>query len=90
MISIIVPFNKGKKYLNECLENLSKIKYKDFEVVLVDDFSEDNSEEIAKEYLYDINIKYYYTSEKTVGVRKCKKSGNRESSRKIHNVFRYR
>lgn len=75
MISIIVPFNKGEKYLNDCLENLSKIKYNDFEVILIDDFSEDNSEKIAKKYSNKLKLKYYYTSEKTIGVGNARNLG---------------
>lgn len=80
MISIIVPFNNGKKYLKECLENLSKIKYKDFEVILIDDFSEDNCEEFSKIYLKTLNIKYYYTSERTVGVGNARNLGIQKSN----------
>ena len=49
-ISVIVPFNNGKKYLEKCLNNLSKIEFDDYEIILVDDFSNDDSEIIAKKY----------------------------------------
>ena len=75
MISIIVPFNNGKRYLKKCLENLKEIKYDNFEVILIDDFSEDNSEEIVKKYKKDLNIKYYYTNEKTLGVGNARNLG---------------
>ncbi len=70
-ISIIVPFNNGKKYLKRCLSNLSKIKY-NYEIILVDDFSKDNSEQIAKKYN---NIKYLYTNEETTGVGNARNLG---------------
>ena len=75
MISIIVPFNNGKKYLNNCLKNLSKNNYKDFEVILIDDFSEDNSEDIAKKYVGNLKINYYYTNERTIGVGNARNLG---------------
>lgn len=71
-ISIIVPFNNGKKYLETCLNNLSKIEYDDYEIILVDDFSKDNSEQIAEKYN---NTKYFYTNKETVGVGNARNLG---------------
>ena len=71
-ISVIVPFNNGKKYLERCLKNLSKIEYDDYEIILIDDFSKDNSEQIAKKYN---NIKYFYTKEETTGVGNARNLG---------------
>ena len=77
-ISIIVPFNNGKNYLERCLKNLSKIEY-DYEIILVDDFSKDNSEQIAKKYN---NIKYFYTNEETTGVGNARNLGIEKASGK--------
>ena len=71
-ISIIVPFNNGKQYLERCLNNLSKIEYDDYEIILIDDFSKDNSEQIAKKYN---NTKYFYTNEETTGVGNARNLG---------------
>ena len=73
-VSIIIPFNNGKKYLNKCLKNIREILYYDFEIVLIDDFSNDKSEEIAKRYT-ELNLKYYYTTEKTIGVGNARNLG---------------
>ena len=78
-ISIIVPFNNGKKYLETCLNNLSKIEYDDYEIILVDDFSKDNSEQIARKYG---NIKYFYTNEGTIGVGSARNLGIEKASGK--------
>ena len=72
MISIIIPFNNGKKYLDKCLENLSKIEYNDYEIILVDDYSNDNSEIIANKYE---KTKYYYTTQNTIGVGNARNLG---------------
>ena len=71
-ISIIVPFNNGKQYLERFLNNLSKIEYDDYEIILIDDFSKDNSEQIAKKYN---NTKYFYTNEETTGVGNARNLG---------------
>ena len=77
-ISIIVPFNNGKQYLERCISNLSKIEY-DYEIILIDDFSKDNSEQIAKKYN---NTKYFYTNEETVGVGNARNLGIEKASGK--------
>ena len=78
-ISIIVPFNNGKQYLERCLNNLNKIEYDDYEIILVDDFSKDKSEQIAKKYN---NTKYFYTSEETTGVGNARNLGIEKASGK--------
>ena len=77
-ISIIVPFNNGKQYLERCISNLSKIEY-DYEIILIDDFSKDNSEQIAKKYN---NTKYFYTNEETTGVGNARNIGIEKASGK--------
>ncbi|KXG78804.1 putative glycosyltransferase EpsJ [Fervidicola ferrireducens] len=50
-VSIIIPFYNGKNYISQALENISHIKYPDFEVVFVNDGSEDGSDELLKDGL---------------------------------------
>ena len=50
MISIIVPVYNVESYLKECLESIQKQTYTNFEVILVNDGSTDNSKEICEEY----------------------------------------
>ena len=42
-ISIIVPVYKVEKYLNECIDSILAQTFTDFELILVDDGSPDNS-----------------------------------------------
>ena len=50
LISLIIPVYNTSKYLKVCIESLLNQTFKDFEMILVDDGSTDNSEEIIKEY----------------------------------------
>src|SRR5271166_2754584 len=49
-ISVIVPVRDGSKHLPRCLEALGRSEYAQFEVIVVDDCSTDNSPEIAARY----------------------------------------
>lgn len=48
--SIIVPVFNASKYLRECLDSLANQVFQDYEVIVVDDGSTDNSYKIASEY----------------------------------------
>ena len=50
MISIIIPVYNVEQYLQECLDSILSQTYSDFEVILVDDGSPDNSGMICDEY----------------------------------------
>ena len=45
LVSVIIVNYNGKPHLEKCLESLMKIDYKNFEVILVDNNSIDNSVE---------------------------------------------
>jgi len=49
-ISVIIPVFNGEKTLPKALESVLCQDYKDFEIIVVDDCSSDNSFSIAKEY----------------------------------------
>ncbi len=49
-ISIIVAIYNSEKYISRCLDSIKNQTFKDFEVLLVDDGSNDKSGEICDEY----------------------------------------
>lgn len=49
-VSVIVPVYNAEKYLNEAIESVLNQTYTDFELLLVNDRSTDNSKEICAEY----------------------------------------
>lgn len=50
MISIIIPIYNVDKYLRTCLDSVLEQTYQDFEVLLIDDGSTDNSSNICDAY----------------------------------------
>ncbi|GAA0727052.1 glycosyltransferase family 2 protein [Clostridium malenominatum] len=48
-ISIIIPNYNGEKYLKDCLDSLSKQSFTNFEIIIVDNASTDNSLNIIEE-----------------------------------------
>lgn len=49
-ISIIVPIYNVEKYLHKCVDSILNQTFKNYELILVDDGSPDNSPKIADEY----------------------------------------
>lgn len=50
LFSVIVPVYKVEKYLHQCVDSILAQTFADFEVILVDDGSPDNSDAICDEY----------------------------------------
>ena len=50
MISIIVPVYKAEKYIHKCIESILMLQNKDWELLLIDDGSPDDSGRICDEY----------------------------------------
>ena len=65
-ISLIVPVYNTSKYLNKCIDSLINQSYKDIEIIIINDGSTDNSEEIIKSYK-DKRIKYISKSNEGIG-----------------------
>lgn len=60
MISVIVPIYNAEKYLITCLDSLLNQTFGEFEVIMVNDGSTDNSEQICQSYLEkDSRFTYY-------------------------------
>lgn len=51
MVSVIIPVYNVEKYLKRCVDSICNQTYKELEVLLVDDGSDDSSPEICEEYV---------------------------------------
>lgn len=59
LISIIVPIYNVEKYLEKCILSLINQTYKNIEILLINDGTEDNSEKIIEKYIDNPKIKYF-------------------------------
>ncbi|MCQ2975008.1 MAG: glycosyltransferase [Bacteroidales bacterium] len=60
MFSIVIPLYNRPDEIDELLESLTKQSNKDFEVIIVEDGSDNPSENIIKKYSDKLTISYYY------------------------------
>lgn len=51
LLSVVVPFFNVQDYIADCLDSLQRQTFTDFEVVLVDDGSQDDSLAVAEEFV---------------------------------------
>lgn len=79
MISIVLPMYNEEKYIARMLSSIEDQTYKDYEIILVNDGSNDKTEEICKEFTqFNSKFKYYYkinggvASARNVALEKCK------------------
>lgn len=55
ILSIILPIYNAEEYLEECLESVIKLRDYNYELVVIDDGSTDNSADIVKKYIDEGN-----------------------------------
>ena len=61
-LSIIVPVYNVEKYLEKCLKSILNIKNIDYEILLINDGSTDNSEKICQKYQKESYTAQYLTA----------------------------
>ena len=49
-ISVIVPIYNSEKYISRCIDSILNQEYKDFELLLINDGSTDNTINIINSY----------------------------------------
>ena len=79
LISIIIPIYNGDKYIRRCLESILSQSYDNYEVLMINDGSTDDTETICRSYSKrDSRFKYYkkanggVSSARNFALKKCK------------------
>ena len=73
--SIIVPIYNAEKYLKECVDSVLLQTFNNYEIVLVNDGSTDNSYEICVEYEKNFKEKIHIYTKKNEGLSATRNFG---------------
>lgn len=68
MVSVIIPCYNGKKVIETAFKSLELQNYKDFEVIVVNDGSTDNSQQTIEQYMESSDLKIRLFNQKNSGV----------------------
>ena len=75
LVSVIIPAYKCEKFISSAIESVLSQTYENFELIVVDDGSPDNTASVAKKYQHRIN----YIYQENGGVSKARNTGIRMS-----------
>lgn len=70
LISVVMCTYNGEKYLRKQIESVLAQTYKNFEIIIVDDFSSDNTVNIIKEYANQYQLIHFSKNERNLGFNK--------------------
>lgn len=77
MFSVIIPYYKKRHYIERCLDSVLNQTYQEFEIILVDDGSQDDIKDLVKEK-YDGRIKVIV--QENQGVSAARNTGIRDAT----------
>lgn len=81
LVSVIMPSYNTASFIAESIQSVLAQSYKDWELIIVDDCSPDNTDEVVKPYLSDERIKYI-KNEKNSGAAVSRNRALREAKGK--------
>ena len=74
-ISVIIPVYNTEKYIEKCLKSLEKQTMQDFEIVVVNDGSTDESGRVIKNYMRKTRLKIKYLEKENGGLASARNYG---------------
>lgn len=78
LVSIIMPSYNTGKFIRQTIESVFAQSYTNWELIIVDDCSPDNTDEVVKPFLSDQRIKYL-KNEKNSGAAVSRNRALREA-----------
>lgn len=78
-ISVVIPTYNCARYLPEAIDGVLAQSYQDFEIVIVDDGSTDNTESKVGNYIKKYSSKIRYSYQKNKGLGSARNTGIREA-----------
>lgn len=74
-LSIIIPVYNGEKYIKRCIYSIAKTENISYEIIVINDCSNDNSKSIIKECKSVISNIIFIDLSENLGVSKCRNIG---------------
>ena len=71
-VSVIVPVYNSEKYIKRCIESILNQSFSEFELILINDGSKDNSQKILEEYKKKYEDKIELVNQTNIGVAKTR------------------
>ena len=84
LFSIIIVTYNSEKYLEGCLKSILKQNFKNYEIIIIDNESQDKTLDIIKKYKKDID---FWKSEKDKGIFDAMNKGIKNSKGKIISIL---
>ena len=78
LVSVVIPVYNGEKFLRECLESVKACPSPEIECIIVDDGSEDGTEELCKEYALE-DARFRLVSKENSGISDSRNRGVAEA-----------
>lgn len=60
LISIVIPLYNKEENISRTIDSVLNLNYDNWELLIIDDGSTDNSASVVKSYIHDTRIKYFY------------------------------
>ncbi|MFA6385997.1 MAG: glycosyltransferase [Candidatus Paceibacterota bacterium] len=79
LVSIILPVYNGGKYIRRAIESVTAQTFSHWELLIIDDGSNDNTEDISREYINKDNRIHFLKNEVNLGIQKTLNKGLREA-----------
>lgn len=74
-VSVIIPVYNSSKYVSEAIASVFAQTYQDFEIIVIDDGSTDNSREIIEDFIEKYPSKINYIYQKNKGIAGARNTG---------------
>jgi glycosyltransferase involved in cell wall biosynthesis len=79
LITIILPTYNGGKYIKKAIESVLSQSFLDWELLIIDDGSSDNTQEIVQDFIYKNKRISYFKNEVNLGIQKSLNKGLKEA-----------